>query len=216
MRGLGHLCCVPEVQRRSTPLTADRAAAILREAWPRVSFVQRTGVALGDQTLALLLALWDLETAAGRAQANNNWGNIIATRPNEQEFYFADDSGNLRKFRSYADALAGAVGFVGQLLSDTRSHWRDGLLRPDGDPAEFVRALKGGPDGTREQYFEAPLDRYLRTFLERWQKYTPSGGIDPIAPTLPPPKARAPWWGLAMMAGLGFLALRWVTTDRRS
>jgi hypothetical protein len=162
-----------------------------------------------DQVLALLLALWDLETAAGASMFHWNFGNVIATRPDSQLFYVADDSGNTRKFRAYNDANDGARGLVQQLTSSTRPEWHTGLLT--GDPNAFVRALSGADGGPA--YFEADPERYRRTFLERWRKYSPKA--EP--PNRGPTTTRKP---IPLLAPLGVVTLayllwRWGRTGRR-
>lgn len=148
-----------------TPLSVQQAVPLLRDAW-RVRF----GDDVDGKILRLLVSLWDLETGAGRSQLNHNWGNQIATRP-EQNFYVADDSGNSRRFRHYDTFEEGALSFVSQLTSTTRPQWKAGLLT--GDPVEFVRALKGLNGGP--EYFEAPFERYLGTFRGRWERYPELG-----------------------------------------
>lgn len=152
----------------STPLDATEATTELEGAWFR-----RFGEPVRPDVLALLLALWDLETDAGRAQSNFNFGNIIATSE-DQRHYVGDDSGNTRRFRAYLTPSAGADSFVAQLTSDTREEWRAGL--DSGDPTEFARAL-GGLNGGHA-YYEAPVERYTRTLVGRWQRYAPTVGSD--------------------------------------
>lgn len=145
----------------STPIDATTAARELTHAWR----TNDLGL-IGRDVLALLLALWDLETGAGTSQRNNNFGNIIAVNE-ELHHYVGTDNGNTRRFRSYPSVSQGALAFVQQLTSNTRLEWRSGLM--SGDPLQFVNALGGLNGGSK--YFEAPVDRYKQTFLERWQKY---------------------------------------------
>lgn len=153
---------MPEVARTSTSLTPSEAVELIAQ-----SFFDLTGAWPGSRVLALLAALSDLETGTWRSMGAWNFGNIIATEPNKQRWFVANDSGNLRKFRAYDSAADGAQGFVRQLLRDSRKGWREGLLT--GNPTEFVDALAGDRDGIR--YFEAARDRYLGTFLARHERY---------------------------------------------
>lgn len=173
-----------------TPLTAGQAAQLIETAWARRSALRNDVPQPTPERVRLLLALWDLETGTGGSQFNFNFGNQIATRP-DQNFYVADDSGNTRHFRAYTDALAGARSFVSQLTSDTRPQWVAGLAT--GDPTEFVRSLKGLNGGP--EYFEAPFERYRNTFLARWERYAP--------------KARPPRRGTVQVEGDSGLA--WMT-----
>lgn len=166
---------------RTTALDAATASDILQDTW-RALF----GAAVRPDVLALLLGLWDLETGTGRSMHNNNWGNIVRTSES-QDFFVGNDSGNVRKFRHFETPQDGARNFIQQLTRDSRAQWREGLLT--GDPAAFVNALAGKNGGPK--YFEANPDRYLRTFLGRWQRYSrpsspgappSSGGTAPGAP----------------------------------
>lgn len=154
-----------EVPKTRTPLTPQQAEALFRQVW-----TQSTTETLTEGALRLLLALWDLETAAGQSQFNNNFGNIIQTQ--DGPFYLADDTGNLRRFISYPSAEHGASGLIRQLTRDSRAHWREGLL--SGDPSFFAQKLKEVPS-----YYEAPLDRYRKVLVERWRKYS---HLDQAAP----------------------------------
>jgi len=156
---------VSEVPRVRTRVTPDEASAAISRAWQ-----ERFGSPIAPDVLALLLGLWDLETATGGSQFNFNFGNIITTTDSVPWFAMLD-SGNPRKFRSFATIDDGAANFVNQLTRDTRPQWRDGLLR--GEPVEFVRGLKGLNGGP--EYFEAPFDRYLSGYLTRWRRYRPEG-----------------------------------------
>lgn len=149
---------MPQVAKVLTPLSATEAEREIALAWRR-----RFDAPISLDVLRLLIALWDLETAAGLAQTNNNFGNIIATR-DDQLFYSGTDSGNARRFRSYNSVSDGADGLVSQITSATRPHWKAGLMT--GDPTNFVVGLKTVP-----AYFEAPFNQYLTTFLGRWEKY---------------------------------------------
>lgn len=175
---------MPEVAIRRTPHTASEAAERLASGW-----AGRFGAAVTPDVLALLLALWDLETAAGAQQFNNNYGNVVATRTTTQPFYFADDSGNLRKFIAYPTSQEGATDLIATVTRDSRKEWRQGLL--SGDPEEFVRALNGQRGG-RFKYFEAPFERYLSTFLERWRKYEPPKAEPPSRGQTPNPSPTVP------------------------
>lgn len=163
---------MPLVPTVRTPTTPERAAALIQDAWEKLSARHPVVPPPNGERLALLLALWDLETGTGAQHRNFNFGNQVSTRPEEEEFYQAHDGPNLRRFRSYDSAEEGAASFVRQLNSDTRPQWREGLRT--GNPTEFVRALKGLNGGGFE-YFEAPFDRYLETFLGRWERYDPKG-----------------------------------------
>lgn len=177
---------MPEVPKVRTQSNASQVAEHFRRAW-----ASRFGEAVEPRVMALLLALSDLETATWRSMFNWNHGNQVATRPESQAFYRALDSGNPRTFRAYPSQDDGALSFVSQVTSDTRPQWHAGLLT--GDPTEFARALKGLNGGPA--YYEAPLDRYTRTLVERWRRYDVDGGTLPPdeEPTLPDgqvPKAR--------------------------
>lgn len=160
-----------EVPLVITRLEPQEASAILQEAWQRLF-----SAAVRPDVLALLLGLWDLETGTGASMKNHNWGNIVSTSET-QEFFRGLDSGNQRKFRSYPTAEAGAENFIRQVTRESRAQWRDGLMT--GDPTLFVNALAGKNGGPK--YFEANPDRYLRTFLGRWQRYA-----SPSSPPAPP------------------------------
>lgn len=139
-----------EVPIRRTPLSPARAESILRQTELRPSAIR------------LLLALWDLETAAGGSMYNHNWGNMVVGDHPGHPYYVADDSGNLRRFRAYDSAAEGAADWLRQLFRADKP-WAEGLAT--GDPKRFARALKAGG------YYEAPLERYTRTLVERWRKY---------------------------------------------
>lgn len=177
-----------------TPISVGQAQDLFAEAWH-----ERFGAPVPGQVLALLMALSDLETGTFQSVFNHNFGNQIATR-DSQQFYRALDSGNPRRFRAYPSAFAGARSFVAQVTSDTRPHWRAGLMT--GDPVEFARALKGLNGGPA--YYEAPLGAYTNTLVQRWRSYTPTlvdGEPRPPEPTLPKvvPRSR----GGAILVSIG-------------
>lgn len=150
-----------EVEAVATPLDAQQAENLLADA-----FHELTGAWPGSRILALLLGLSDLETATWKSMRNFNFGNVIAISEN-QPFYIGEDSGNTRRFRVYDSAPAGALGFVNQLLRDSRKGWRSGLL--SGEPETFIGALAGDVDGVR--YFEADRGPYLAEFKVRHAAY---------------------------------------------
>ena len=203
---------MPQVPIELTPVTPAEARSVLADAWRA-----RFGEPVAPDVLALLLALWDLETATGESQFNWNFGNIITTHPDTTPFYIADDSGNLRNFRAFEDIDDGAEGFVSQLTRPSRQQWWDGLLT--GDPEAFVRALNGQNGGP--SYFEADFDRYLNTFLIRWRRYEVPKALPPSrgqpVPTTPPTTTKKPGPLLAVLAvgSLGFLLFRWARKARR-
>jgi hypothetical protein len=159
----------------ATPVTAEHAADLLGEA-----FYLEVGVHPGARLLALLLAMSDLETAGWARLRNWNFGNIIATDPEAQDWYAANDSGNARKFRAYDSAEDGARAFVNQLMRDSRAVWREGLL--SGDPVTFARALKGPP-----AYYEAPLQAYTEGLQSRWEAHAARLGLAAsVGASLPP------------------------------
>lgn len=188
-----------------TPLTADEARELIETAWAKRASVRPDVPPPTPERVRLLLALWDLETGTGGSQRNFNFGNQVATRES-QDFYVADDAGNTRHFRAYPSGQAGAASFVAQLTSDTRPEWRDGLA--SGDPQFFVESLKGLHGGGFE-YFEAPFEQYLQTFLGRWNRYDPKDlpprrGIPSPAPQTPrKPKSGSGLVPLALLSGLG-------------
>jgi hypothetical protein len=194
---------MPQVPIERTPVSADEARVSISDAWRA-----RFGAAVEPDVLALLLALWDLETGTGQSQFNWNFGNLVEVRPDSRPFYIADDSGNTRKFKAFEDIDDGAEGFVAQVTSTTRPEWHQGLLT--GDPEEFVRALKGRNGGP--EYFEAPLDRYLQTFLGRWRRYEVPKALPPSRgqpePAQPPPTRTRTGLPLALL-GFGSLAFLW-------
>ncbi|MCH9730985.1 MAG: glucosaminidase domain-containing protein [Actinomycetia bacterium] len=149
---------MPQVPRTRTPVTPQQAEELLRQAW-----VQEHGSEPRPSVLRNVLALWDLETAAGRSQYQHNWGNIVAISENQQ-YYMADDSGNLRRFRTWPTAAAGARGLVHQLTKPNRAHWARGLLT--GSPEEFAEALAEPP-----AYYEADPVTYGRVLRQRYDKY---------------------------------------------
>lgn len=194
---------MPEVNIVKTPVTMAEIERELGVVWHDVR-----GEVLPPEIGALILALIDLEVGTGRATRNWNLGQIIATRPETQDYYMAMDSGNLRRFRSWPTLRAGVTAIVKQLLSETRPKWRDGLLT--GNPDEFVAALGGKHGGPK--YFEAPFERYRETFLGRWKRYAPGQATAPSAA----PKSGATGSGggaagglllsFLMLVGLGVLA----------
>lgn len=157
-----------EVPMVRTPIDAQQAEQLLKDAWAELRSEPIT-----EGVLRLLLALWDLETDAGRAQFNHNFGNMIQVT--DGPFYRALDSGNPRRFVAFPSVQAGARGFVRQLTRDSRAHWREGLLSED--PMEFARQLKKPP-----AYYEAPLERYSQTLLRRWRRYSHLAGDAPQPP----------------------------------
>lgn len=193
---------MPLVPTRPTPLTPERAAVLINDAWSALAASKPEVPKPTGERLALLLALWDLETATGGQHRNHNFGNQVATRPDVQEFYAALDSGNPRKFRSYDSAEEGAASFVSQLNSDTRPQWREGLRT--GNPTEFVRALKGLNGGPA--YFELNFEDYLSRFLGRWERYDPKDFPPRRGSSTTPPTGQRgpsrvfPW---LMLTGLG-------------
>ena len=202
---------MPEVAKVRTPVSVGQAQDLFAEAWR-----QRFGEPITAKELALLMALSDLETGTFKSIFNHNFGNQIATR-DSQEFYRALDSGNPRRFRSYPDAFAGARSFVAQVTSDTRPEWKAGLLT--GDPVEFARALKGLNGGPA--YYEAPLERYTNTLVQRWRSYTPTlVDGEPLPPEVPPeterPKAKPRKPGLDVVLLAVGLSLAWLMASRSS
>lgn len=139
-----------QVAIRRTPLSPEQAEAML------------TAAGLTAPAVRLLLALWDLETAAGAKMWNHNWGNMIVGDAPGHEYFEADDTGRIRRFRSYDSFQDGLVDWLQQLFR-TDKPWRDGIA--SGDPVVFARKLKEGG------YYEAPLERYTKTLLQRWRKY---------------------------------------------
>lgn len=180
---------MPLVPRVATPATAAQMAG----AW---------GEYPADQQ-ALLLALWDFETGGGARMWCWNAGNIVRTAQWSGDWYEADDTGNWRQFRAYPSLAAGAAALARLVDSDSRPQWREGLW--SGDPETFVRALHGDNGGPA--YFEAPLDRYLTGFLQRWQKYAPTSSLDGSTVAA----ASAPNWyllGIPAVAALLWLRRR--------
>jgi hypothetical protein len=167
---------MPEVNPVKTPVDMRDVERAVAEAW-----LSMRGEAITPEVSALILALIDLEVATGTATKNFNLGQIIATRPAEQDYYMGLDSGNLRRFRSWPNLAEGARAVVRQLTSDTRPKWREGLL--SGNPDKFVESLGGVYGGPK--YFEANLERYRNTFLGRWKRYAPG-------PTTVPPASQSP------------------------
>jgi hypothetical protein len=153
---------LPEVTRRNTPVSMAAVSDAIRAEWPRAF----PSVPLTGRTLALLLALCDLETATGRKVYNYNLGNIVSTSE-EQQWFGGYDSGNARRFRAWPSLFEGARAFAKQLMSTTRPEWRKALL--GGDPVVFAQALGGVFGGHR--YYEASVASYTNTFLQRWQAY---------------------------------------------
>lgn len=164
-----------------TPITAAELRPLLADAWH-----QRFGEVIRPDVLALLLALADVETGDGVPPFQRlvnafhfNYGNIIiaprflASSLNDHFILKGDEgpgTGSNAEEHHYKVFLSpedGAMGLVTQLTRDTRQQWWDGLLT--GDPEEFIRALNGQNGGPA--YFEAGFDRYLKTYLGRWEKY---------------------------------------------
>jgi len=139
-----------QVPIRTTRLSPPAAERILR----------KTG--LRPSALRLLMALWDLETGAGTSMFNHNWGNMIVGKDVNHPYYLADDSGNLRKFRAYDNVFDGAADWIRQLFRPDKP-WADGIA--SGDPVVFAERLKAGG------YYEAPVERYTKTLVGRWEKY---------------------------------------------
>lgn len=205
---------MPEVPKKRTVVSAAQAENLFRQAWSeRFNEPVRPGV------LRLLLALWDLETGAGRLQDNFNFGNQVSTRPATELFYRGIDSGNKRKFRAYRSAKEGAKSFVAQVTSDTRPHWTQGLLT--GDPVQFSRGLKNCQDAACSvqgplQYYEAPFDRYTQTLVERHAKYPHlEPEVGPPAP-LPQPTKEPPARGGLVFVGTVLVGLTLWATKRKS
>jgi hypothetical protein len=149
---------MPEVPIRRTPVTAAQAEAMLSDSWS--SLFSET---VRPDVLRLMLALWDLETDAGRRMWNNNFGNILVNE-SSQNYYLARDGINVRRFRSWVLDTSGADGFVRQVTSPTRPIWSAGLMT--GHPQKYAVALKGPP-----AYYEASVERYTKTLVARWNKY---------------------------------------------
>lgn len=184
------------VEAVRTPISAQELSPLLQGAW-----LSRFGVPVEPKVLALLLALADLETGDGVPPFgsmpnafHHNYGNIIIAARNlptsvSDHFVLRGDEGpgtgsnaaehHYRVFNSPED---GALGLVTQLTRESRQQWWDGLLT--GDPETFVRALNGQFGGPK--YFEAAFDRYLDTFLRRWQSYRVNDPTPP--PVLPQPQ----------------------------
>lgn len=149
-----------------TPLSTSEAQEILARA-------------LGERTapdsptpnqLALVWAQSALETANWQSMHGFNFGNVIATSQwleDGKPTIELNDSGNMRLFRVYPDALTGARDYVGTLWR--RPERRAGLL--SGHPATFARALKVPP-----AYYEASLERYLGTLVPLWRQFGGRGG----------------------------------------
>lgn len=194
-----------EVPIHRTPIDAQDAEAFLRETWPDIA----------EGVLRLLLALWDLETGGGTRMFNNNWGNLVSTLPS-QDFYRASDSGNIRRFVSYATPRAGSDAFVRNLIRDSRSHWRAGLLT--GNPAIFAHQLRISP-----AYYEAPESVYTRTLVARWNLYAHLDPDDiprhPSAPKPSAPRGTQPHGGivgaLLVTTALGTLFQLWASRRGR-
>jgi len=206
---------MPQVPIQRTPVTPEQAQALFRSAWH-----DRFATTIDPAVEALLLALWDLETATGQKEFNWNFGNIVTINPDETPFWLAE--GDAHHYHAYDGPEQGAAAFVAQLTRESRQHWWDGLLT--GDPEEFVRALNGqnGPPA----YFEAPFQTYLRGFLSRWRKYAipkaapPQRGQPiPAQPPAPTTTTTTPPSGLPLVVlGSGLLAFlfwRWARTARR-
>lgn len=144
-----------QVPIKRTPIDPATAEHLLRAAYE-----QHAGKPAPDGQLRLLLALWDLETDAGRSMFHYNFGNIVLY-PGPPHFYVADDSGNTRRFAAYGTPESGASDFVRLLLR--KAVWRQGL--ESGHPREFAVQLKRGG------YYEAPLSRYVPALIRRWRNY---------------------------------------------
>ncbi len=172
---------MPEVPRTRTPVTPQQAEVLLRQAW-----VDELGSEPRPTVLRNVLALWDLETAAGKSQYQNNWGNIVAVST-KQPYYLADDTGNLRRFRTWPTAAAGARGLVHQLTKPNRSHWARGLLT--GSPERFAEALAEPP-----AYYEANPVTYGRVLRQRYDKYAHlvDNALTPTAAPRPTATRRRP------------------------
>jgi flagellum-specific peptidoglycan hydrolase FlgJ len=151
-----------QVPMQTTAETMANVRKALVRAWRA-----RMRSPVSAPVLALMLALVDLETAAGRAIHNHNLGNMVATRDQQARapFFVGDDSGNTRVFRAFASLDDGARALVRLLLSDGKPHWRAGLM--SGDPKMFAHGLK------RDGYYEAGEERYARVLTQRWQRYSP-------------------------------------------
>lgn len=147
---------MPQVPITHTPLTPSEAERYLRLAWEA-----RFDEPIQDRQLRLLLALWDLETAAGAKQWNFNFGNLVQN-DTSMPFFVADDTGNTRRFRSYLTPDDGADDFLGQL--EFKPDWFGPLVQ-GASPEVFARGLKAGG------YFEANLDRYTATLRQRYANY---------------------------------------------
>lgn len=191
---------MPQIAPVRTPYSIDDAKVWLADAWMR-----RFGEPVRDDVLRLMLALIDVETGDGvpgnRVMPNSfhhNMGNLVISSefiPTTQRDYFVlkgdegPGTGSKAKehfYKAFTSFEQSADEQVAQLTRDTRPHWRDGLLT--GNPEQFIRALNGqnGPPA----YFEAGFDRYLKTFMTRWNKYplgTPGEPGEPPADPDPDP-----------------------------
>jgi len=181
-----------QVPIRTTRLTPTAAERILR----------KTG--LRPSALRLLMALWDLETETGAKMFNHNWGNMVIGSDKDHPFYVADDSGNLRKFRAYDDVFEGAADWIRQLFRSDKP-WGEGIA--SGDPVVFAQRLKDGG------YYEAPVERYTKTLVGRWQRYPHLRDVKTRRAT-PTPAHRGQTSGGALaavllLAGIGVVAWAW-------
>lgn len=184
-----------EVPKTLTPISPEQAELVLSNAW-----TDKFRTSIPAKVLRLLLALFDLETGSGRLMAGYNFGNIktTATEPSSVVYYVGPDDTPFDKFRVYRSAEDGALGLVTAIHRDSRAEWRAGLL--SGDPVEFVRALKGLNGGLA--YFTAPIERYQKTFLQRWDKYS---HLEGAGEAQPPKGATVPAGGFFSSEQLRFL-----------
>lgn len=208
---------MPVIPAKRTPYSAEQLRQSLAVAWTHHGV---GSTVIDPSVLALLMALADLETGDGSPGGtvmpnayHHNLGNIVlpsslVPTTSQSVFTLSGDEGGgsgssapEHFYKVYPTHQAGAEGFVRQLVSDTRPHWRRGLL--SGDPEEFVRALNGQRGGP--SYFEANFARYLAAFRGRWQKYAPTPFDFEEEPTLP--KAKPPNRGLPILLGLAILGL---------
>lgn len=166
-----------EVTAIRTPTSPLEAESALKRAWRSMY-----GETVSEDVLALLLAIWDLETGTGESQYHWNMGNIVTS----SDTYFMLRSAGNHHYRIYDSLDDGARGLIRQLRSPNRPQWEDGLL--SGDPVFFIESLKGVHGGGFE-YFEAPLERYLTTFMGRYARYAPNPKVESPAP----PSDLSPW-----------------------
>jgi hypothetical protein len=174
-----------QVEATKTPATAQQVADALWSVWP-----SELGGRPSLPEICVLLAQWDLETAAGQSMICWNVGNVKQpTDDNDWCMFSTVEYVNGKpvtihppdpgcRFRAFASLDDG----VQQYLHSMWSRWTDAWPSVvEGDPEGFAYGLK------QQGYYTAPVAAYAAGVKSRFDKYMATMKLptDPLADTDP-------------------------------